>query len=105
MTSSGRATSPREVENFFASDGVLEVVIGGNYFLNKQFVTGVSHWSKMLAYIFLDNLIRYVVLRIFTQIFPNSRYRIILDAQFELLQCLCTKFNNFKVTIGDEEAG
>ncbi len=105
MTSSGRATSPREVENLFASDGVIEVVIGGNNFLNKRFVTGVGHRSKMLAYVFLDKLIRYVVLRIFTQIFPYSRYRIILDAQFELLQCLCTRFNNFKKTPGDEEAG
>ncbi len=58
----------------------------------------------MLAYVFLDNLIRNVVLRIFTRILPNSRYGIVLDAQVEFLQRLRTKINNFKVTLGDEVA-
>ena len=45
------------------------------------------------------------MLRIFTQVLPNSRNGIVLDAQVELLQRLHTKFsNNFKVTFGDEVA-
>ena len=34
MTSCDRTAAPRKVENFFTSDGVFEVVIGGNSFLN-----------------------------------------------------------------------
>jgi hypothetical protein len=69
------------------------VVVVGDHPCNLPLIFGVGHGSQVLAYVFFDNFVGYIVRLVFLQIFPNSRNGVKFDVQIHFLQCLQTGVN------------
>ena len=88
MRGTRRTTAPFELQHLFSSDGVFEMVVVSNHSGDLSFVFRVCHGREVFADVFFHKLVCDVVLRIFGQVLPNSRYGVKSDEEVLLLQCL-----------------